>query len=84
MCVMYVYRDCPMCSRYSLDSAPLKRCQDVCKGARFQVEGERCVDSGCQLFNRLGFDDEEEETYRKSTADRRERVDSRGRGGRYR
>jgi len=41
--------------------ATLGRSQDVCKGSRFTVEGERCVASGWSLLNRLGFNDEEEE-----------------------
>ena len=41
--------------------ATVGRSQDVCKGARFPVEGERCVGSSPRLFERLQFNDEEEE-----------------------
>ena len=33
----------PGCQGFTLPSATLGRSQDVCKGARFSVEGERCV-----------------------------------------
>ena len=35
--------------------------QDVCEGARFPVEGERCVGSSWSLFKRLEINEEEEE-----------------------
>ena len=38
--------------------------QDVCKGARFPVEGKRCVVSGGSLFKRLEVNEEEEEVRR--------------------
>ena len=37
------------------------RCQDVCKGSRFTVEGERCVVSSRSLLKRLKVIEEEEE-----------------------
>jgi len=35
--------------------------QGVCKGARFSVEGERCVVSSWSLFKRFEVNEEEEE-----------------------
>ena len=39
-------------------SATLGRSQDVCKGARSPVEGERCVVGGWSLFKRLEANEE--------------------------
>jgi len=41
-------------------SATLGRSQDVCKGARSLVDGERCVISSRSLFKRLDVNEEEE------------------------
>ena len=45
------------------NSATLGRSQDVCKGARFPIEGERCVVSSLSLFKRLEVNGEEEDNW---------------------
>ena len=53
------------CDQYCHESETVSRCatlgwsQDVCKGSRFTVEGERCVVGSRSLFRRLEVNQEE-------------------------
>ena len=58
-----------VCDQYrrepeTVASDTLGRSQDVCKGARFPVEGKRCVVRYYSPFNRLEVNGEEEEGHR--------------------